>query len=281
LRITEALIHDPEGEPRAATGGRLVFVYRQASLQDGCLCWPVGTGDPSGFELPDLKALRGFVALEQADESRYLRYAQTYGPLWLCIHQLPYGHPQGRGSRCYRRPVRQSQLCEPIAAWRQYSQRAAALLRIAYELDGNRCGDREDWRKLSVSMTSGRRTSHVVGEVEQERRSLERVVNEWLYACEVRPFLSLTGPQQGFELRSTLLGALGVQLLSALLRTDGFTVCSACGQPYVPSRRPRAGENHYCRDCGQRAASRLGQRRYRERRRSGSRSNLRPRGGSL
>ena len=98
---------------------------------------------------------------------------------------------------------------------------------------------------------------------------LARVINEWLNACEVRPFLWLAEEEQKFELRSTLLGSLGVQLLSSLLRTDGFTVCSACGQPYAPTRRPRKGENHYCQECGHRAANKYGQRRYRERQRSG------------
>jgi len=270
LKITEALIQDEYGDLLAAIGSSVLFAYHEASVRDGFLCWQIGAGNPAGFEMPDLKALRRFIALENAGESSYLRYAKTFGPLWLCEHELPYGHPNGRRPRCYRRTVRHGQVFESLTAWQRYSRRAAAVLRIAYELDGRRCGSRKDWAALSVSMTNGRRALHVVGQVEQERRSLERVVNEWLYACEVRPFLSLTSADQKFELRSTLLGSLGVQLLSSLLRAEGFTVCSACGQPYAPTRRPRQGENHYCQNCGRRAANKLGQRRYRERQESGT-----------
>lgn len=270
MKITEVLIHDENGDLRAAIGSSVLFAHHDASVRDGFLCWQIGVGDPAGFEMPDLSALRRFVALENAGESSYLRYAKRFGPLWLCEHELPFGHPNGRQPRCYRRHVRHGQVFESLAAWQRYSRRAAAVLRIAYELDDSRCGSRQDWAALAVSMTSGRRAPHVVGQVEQERRSLERVVNEWLYACEVRPFLSLAGADQKFELRSTLLGSLGVQLLSSLLRTEGFTVCSACGQPYAPTRRPRKGENHYCQDCGHRAANKMGQRRFRERQRSGS-----------
>jgi len=263
------MVHDKDGELRAAVGSRVLFAHHEVSVRDGFLCWQIGVGDPAGFDMPDLQALRRFIALENAGEASYLRFARTYGPLWLCVHELPYGHPQRRRPRCYRRRVGHGQVLEAMAAWQRYSGRAAAILRIAYELEGNRCGSRQDWAALAVSLTSGRRSLHVVGKVEQEWRSLEREVNEWLYACEVRPFLSLAGADQKFELRSTLLGSLGVQLLSALLRTDGFTVCSACGQPYAPQRRPRKGENHYCQDCGRRATNKLAQRRYRERQRLG------------
>src|SRR5678815_4406464 len=40
------------------------------------------------------------------------------------------------------------------------------------------------------------------------------------------------------------------------------TVCSACGQQYMPNRLPRNGQRHYCPDCGYRVARRDASRAY-------------------
>jgi hypothetical protein len=53
----------------------------------------------------------------------------------------------------------------------------------------------------------------------------------------------------------SLFGALVFQLMAAVTGT-GFATCSACGKPFVPRRRPRVDQRHYCRECGRRAAVR-------------------------
>lgn len=63
----------------------------------------------------------------------------------------------------------------------------------------------------------------------------------------------------------SLFGALLVKLLSAI-SGSGFSSCSECGDVYVPKRKPRAGEAHYCSKCGREAAVRAAGVRYRERR---------------
>src|SRR5919199_5738178 len=39
--------------------------------------------------------LEDFLKLERASDEAVLRYAQRWGPLWLCGHQLPYKHARG------------------------------------------------------------------------------------------------------------------------------------------------------------------------------------------
>jgi hypothetical protein len=62
-----------------------------------------------------------------------------------------------------------------------------------------------------------------------------------------------------------LLGALAVQLIFDVCRTDGLAVCTSCGTPYLPpTRRPRRDQNPYCPDCGLKAAMRDAAARYRK-----------------
>jgi hypothetical protein len=62
----------------------------------------------------------------------------------------------------------------------------------------------------------------------------------------------------------SLIGALTVQLLASAAGS-GFSVCSACGKPYVPRRRPAAGRRQYCPSCGRAAALRDAKAAYRAR----------------
>jgi hypothetical protein len=63
-------------------------------------------------------------------------------------------------------------------------------------------------------------------------------------------------PAIGLTPRDSLLAALACQLAFAIARGESLFLCSACSQPYTPTRRPAAGRRHYCPECGQRAASR-------------------------
>ena len=61
-----------------------------------------------------------------------------------------------------------------------------------------------------------------------------------------------------------LIGALAIQLVFEVCRTDGLAICTSCGTPYLPpKRRPRRDQNPYCTDCGISAARRDAAARYR------------------
>ena len=63
----------------------------------------------------------------------------------------------------------------------------------------------------------------------------------WAEAPDARPQLTLGG--------SGLLGALVVRLMVAIAGAEGLAICSACGLPFVPRRRPVATRRRYCDVC--------------------------------
>jgi hypothetical protein len=62
----------------------------------------------------------------------------------------------------------------------------------------------------------------------------------------------------------SLYGAIAVQLVFEVSRTDGMVICTSCGTPFLPAtRRPRRDQNTDCLDCGKKAAARDAAARYR------------------
>jgi hypothetical protein len=101
---------------------------------------------------------------------------------------------------------------------------------------------------------------------EIHERLLSMVLDKWVERGDVRPSVFLRDERRSIRLGDYgLLGALAVQLVFDVCRTDGLAVCSPCGTPYLPpKRRPRQDRNSYCLDCGLRAAVRDAAARYRQ-----------------
>jgi hypothetical protein len=66
----------------------------------------------------------------------------------------------------------------------------------------------------------------------------------------------LAEPKIELSSSNSLLGALACQMAFAVLRSDAIAICSACGTPYTPNRRPAASRRNYCLSCGKKAANR-------------------------
>jgi len=97
---------------------------------------------------------------------------------------------------------------------------------------------------------------------------LSDFVNEWLAMGDVRPHLEWVIRDAQIEFETSTFGAIGVQLMQAVTRAHGLTLCSSCGRPYLrQGRKAPAGRRNYCPDCGAGAALRDAQRAHRERRR--------------
>jgi hypothetical protein len=97
-----------------------------------------------------------------------------------------------------------------------------------------------------------------------QERVLARNLNEWLAWGGVTPNLFWQDRKRSIRLAGNgLFGALAIQLLFDCCRTDGLAVCTACGTPYLPPKRPRRDRNAYCSDCGRAAAVRDAAARYR------------------
>jgi len=197
-----------------------------------------------------------------------------------------------RNLRCYRRGIdadditRGRSAMESLVGWRRYIGRARGILAVETDLRKERRVNAAGWawlldRKednslaanpLVVALAAQRRQT-----LAEQKRVLAQTVNHWLDECEVGVSLDWSGPGVEFRLglsdplgRGTpsLLIAIGVQLLRATLRQESFVWCSDCGSPYRPDRWPRAGELHYCQECGRKVANRIAQRRYKQRRKT-------------
>lgn len=88
---------------------------------------------------------------------------------------------------------------------------------------------------------------------------VDKRLNQWTALAKVRPFIERNAGRATITLAgvgSGVFGALAVQLFLAATKTEGFAMCSACGLPYFPSRRPRRGQRNYCARCANDGASR-------------------------
>lgn len=220
---------------------------------------------------PEPGILASFTHLVDAPPARYLTYARTWGVLELCEHGIPAthnpvpapvpGHATRLSAACH--PTGS----EPLDAWRRYARQARALLNIAADLHAARVGRAEDW--VAVFEHYAPHAPRWQQSSDMDRVMLEVVVREWVGLSNVRPAVRWHGDRPRLTLGSgSLFGALTVQLMLAIGRSDGIAHCSACGQPYIPAKRPSATLNHYCPDCGRAAAVRLASRRYQERKRA-------------
>jgi len=77
--------------------------------------------------------------------------------------------------------------------------------------------------------------------VDIHERLLSMVLDKWVDRGGARPSVFRQNGRRSIRLGGYgLLGALAVQLVFDMCRTDGLAVCSSCGTPYLPpKRRPR------------------------------------------
>jgi hypothetical protein len=163
---------------------------------------------------------------------------------------------------------------EPISVWARYLRQAHAILSLAEQLSDDRAGRGHNWEALleawlpESTLSPPRYPDRVRMRIQSHgtlpagsRRSLEeewwlllRVVDLWLKYGSVGVGLGLNKAQgavtpAAYIGSANLIGNLAAQMVWAVMRQDPLIFCSACGKPYNPERRPRAGEAHFCSDC--------------------------------
>lgn len=204
---------------------------------------------------------------------RVLAFVKRYGPLYLCQHGRPLGHREGPFSGpedflCFA-------LCrEPVHTYRHYAAEAKAILILAAKLHmGEGRSTHEDEVAL-INAARARRGMAPFMPEEVERRvddewrrgMVAMSIRDWLDDADLRMAFQWSGKEP--EVQPTGRGLFSVltrHLVFAVLRADGLAICYECKTPYVPSRKPREDELHYCRNCSKRASDKHAQRRRRAR----------------
>jgi hypothetical protein len=248
-------------------------------IADGRLYW---RGGPVFEAVPTEGLLDAFVRIDS--EPDVLRFAIQFGPLGLCRHGFPSGHcldghqflfdsPSRR--QCF--PSRPAPASEPVAGWFVYARAARAMLNLAAALHNGTLGRPEDWADAFESVP---RDQDVIPPDPTDiaktpltliglRHLLADLINEWLLLGDVRPRL-LWEEGAGITFDAGTFGAMAVQLMQAVSRTNGLAICSSCGLPYMRTgRKAPQGRRNYCPDCGLGAAMRDAQRAHRQRKRKG------------
>lgn len=247
-------------------------VPAEISLDGDYLRWEaVGADGQHGPEVIGTRyLLLDFQKLADAPAEAVEAFARRWGVLELCLHGLPAGihRPPECDFRVHRGEHR-----EPIFAWRRWAARAEAVVRAAMALHDEQLVGREIWEVLlpSDGDTSGDILgASFVGGIHGERALLANEINNWLRWGRVVPYLEwLRSRSPTFALAvdapltagSGLFAALAVSLALTAAAAHGLALCSSCGDPYTPARKPQSGRRHYCPACGRRAAWRESKRR--------------------
>jgi hypothetical protein len=240
--------------------------------------WPIPTGleldrtgqflryrilQPARHAAPTRDLLDDFTELVDLEGRDVLAFAKRWGVLGLCAeHNRPASHPLEGSAHLFGGGCALNEIGDPLEAWFTLARQFRAVRLIAARLRDNEKGRTEDWRALGYPRTPKRIRQHDV---------IEQTIQGWLLEGDVRPQFLWDGPQPRFELvaRSTysgLFGALATQLAITIAGATSDAICDACGQPYVPKRKPQAGRHHYCdREHCRYAAQRFSQRRRRAR----------------
>lgn len=225
---------------------------------------------------PSKGMLEEFIALAEADEDRFMKYASSWGLLELCKeHRMATSHNQNcepivpfrtvvfgttdKAAKEHRKKLLSEG--EPIVAWRRYAQFARAILNIAARLHQGEIGSDEDWKTLhgragflGWDYARERRKSKNFPDLEWEKSLLASGVNFWLGCGGVQPKVSwkASRPIVTFECPKAygkLFANLAIQLMMAVSQVDSVAICSACGQSYMPKRRPKNNQRRYCPNC--------------------------------
>lgn len=165
---------------------------------------------------------------------------------------------------------------EPLGAWRYYVRRARSILNCAHRIRQNRIADKADIETILDQIPSNQDEVEVWADVrrirpdildrytrgeyktwEYHRDLVKRALAEWhaLASGEsgaVKFALVWTGNDVEYSVDTNHFGAIGFQLGLALAKSEDMAICSGCAQVYIPPRRPKPGQRHYCEICRRR-----------------------------
>lgn len=226
----------------------------------------------------DGRLLERFLKLADGTPAEIRNFAQTYGVFGICNHGLPWTHSYSiamLGSHraighCRCLSTADGDTYDPVAVWHRLAREARALMNIAYKNDEGEAGNGNDWSILRNSPITCRvaRVRTKGSAVENDRRIVSLVLNMWVDAAGMRPIAYMDADKLiRLQLSGGLMGALALNMMSAITKGSGFAICAGCARFFEVQTRVSPGRNRYCDRCGPRAARRAASRAYRQRQR--------------
>jgi hypothetical protein len=218
---------------------------------------------------PSPRLLDEFVGLADASNEQIFAFAQRWGVLDLCKHDLPMTHVVEQigwdvpklGS-CELVKIHDPRLpgwshhgLETMRAWRMWARRARALMRIAATLKGPRRSQSRDWSNapewegLDLYHPFPGDSDDVVW------RMLCEFVDRWCDLVQLRPHLVYRGGDElAIQLGSKwglgrLFGTIGLQMMVRISAIGSIAFCSYCGSAFKPERIPNPSRLRYCESC--------------------------------
>jgi hypothetical protein len=250
IRDLVPALTDEEGELERSISSRFWRAPRRLEIDRGHLVW---YARPSERVSAAPGMLEQFVALSDASAEQIAAYARRWGVLGLCEpHHRPMTGLTGpfhAKSRSHANCGSMSVNREPITAWRRLAKpmRSVMLLAAAGD-DPDELRRPENWRGLGRRHLDALRAEPALA-ARDVRIFVRTIVGRLLVAADVRITLDHWGGA-GLAIGGYgVLGALALELAIVVTGTRGFAMCSSCGRPYVPSRRPAAGRRRYCPEC--------------------------------
>ncbi len=237
--------------------------------------------------------LRKFIRLAKGSPESILGFAERHGVLNLCFeHKLASSHFRLLDDHtpfCFPRRI------EPIRVWRAYAREAKAIISIASEIRLGRSGNRRDWVDLHIAREDRRsRRFRLLKGVnrdgyepafdrvspEEAQTWLSRFVQDWIEEGGLRPKFTWKGKSPEITLGGEgLFSELARQVAFGVAAADGWVVCTECGSPYSPSRKPTRDRRNFCPGCGPKAGPKHAKRDQRARDRAKGRSSKEGRDG--
>jgi hypothetical protein len=216
-----------------------------------------------------------FVQLHESADEKIRQFAECWGPLLLCRHNMPYQHGPLKGVAKYRLRMpepnaRLQQLVErsrniskdicyplnfePLETWRFFSRQAGAILHIAAFLKRGVPGTRSDW---SWVLDDGLPWHTPSQALDINASFLLEALRAWTSLGNFHPWISNLEGKVRVE-GADLFAKLAIELALAATGRQAFGVCSVCGREFDAPRKRAAERNQFCNDPNcQREASRL------------------------
>lgn len=243
---------------RVVPGGTIFVSGGLVEIDGPLLRWRFDETHVKHVSVPG-SLIDGFIRLHEGSDEEIRHFAQEWGPLRV---QLDGSLSRGLEGT------------DHLDAWRFFSSRAAAVMRLSQELSENRRGEESDWLQLSARDGSTRPTQFwgmgnwarrelVLDDregfrwggrlsVSRLKSTLAGEVSEWLERFAVSLRLEWSDRLR-WELRlhhaGLLLSAIALQMALSIAGGTLWT-CSGCGYPYNrTARKPNVGKPNYCPRC--------------------------------